>query len=105
MTWRSRSLLVLPIALLLFVPPDAAWARGRGQAHGHHDHDHPSHHHVFGFGCPYGYAPCGISGVRAHARPGAPQSSAKEAPAAGGARGEAADGGERIRGEIDASVH
>jgi len=40
MTWRSRSLRVLPIAFLLLLPPDGAWARGRGYAHGHH-HDHP----------------------------------------------------------------
>ena len=107
MAWRSRSLLVLPIALLL-LPPDDAWARGSGHAHGHHDPHQPSHHHAFGFGCPYGYAPCGCDrtvGCGHTLVPGAPQFSAKEAPAARAARGETADGGERIRGEIDASVH
>src|SRR5260370_42666736 len=47
MTWRSRSLRVLPIAFPLLLPPDGTLARGRGHAHGHHhDHHHPSHHHV-----------------------------------------------------------
>src|SRR6266404_1126954 len=108
MTWRSWSLLVLPIELLLLLPPDGAWARGRGHAHGHHDHHHPSHLRLFGFGCPDGYAPCGCGrsvGCGHTLVPGSPQSSAKEAPAARAPRGEAADGGERIRGAIDAPVH
>ncbi len=67
MTWRSRSLLVLSIAFLLLLPPEGAWTRGRGHERGHH---HPSHHHFFGFGQPYGYAPCGLgSGMGANARP------------------------------------
>jgi hypothetical protein len=82
MTWRSRPLF-LPIAFLLLLPPDGAWARGRGHEHGH-GHHHPSHHHVFGFGHPYGYAPCGCgppAGTGHTLVPGSP-SSAKEAPAA-----------------------
>jgi hypothetical protein len=100
MTWRSRSLRVLPIAFPLLLPPDGAWARGRGHAHSHHhDHHHSSHHHVFGFGHPYDYAPCG-SGPPAPCwqRPlrGSPQSSAREAPAARAARGDTPEGGELI---------
>ncbi len=56
MTWRSRSLLVLSIAFLLLLPPDGACARGRGHERGHY---HSFHQHFFGFGHPYGYAPCG----------------------------------------------
>ena len=33
MTWRSRPLFP-PIAFLLLLPPDDAWARGRGHEHG-----------------------------------------------------------------------
>jgi hypothetical protein len=89
MTWRSRSLRVLPIAFpLLFLPDDGTWARGRGHARGHHhDHHHPSHHHVFGFGHPCGYAPCGCGrsvGCGHTLAPGSPQSSAKKTPAARG---------------------
>jgi len=88
MTWRSRSLRVVPIAFPLLLPPDGAWARGRGHAHGHyHDHHHPSHHHVFGFGHPCGYASCGCGwsvGCGHTLAPGSPQSSAKKTPAARG---------------------
>jgi len=88
MTWRSRSLRVLPIAFPLLLPPDGSWARGRGHARGHHhDHHHPSRHHVFGFGHPCGYAPCGCGwsvGCGHTLAPGSPQSSAKKTPAARG---------------------
>ena len=104
MTWRSRPLVFLPIAFLLLLRPDGAWARGRGY---HHDHHYPSHHHVFGFGHPYGYAPCGCgtpAGSGHTLVPGSP-SSAKEAPAARAARGDAAEGGELMGGAIDAPVY
>jgi len=43
MTWRSRPLLFLPIAFLLLLPPDGAWARGSGHEYRHHhDHHHPA---------------------------------------------------------------
>ena len=99
MTWRSRSLRVVPTAFPLLLPPDGAWARGRGHAHGHHhDHHHPSHHHVFGFGHPCGYAPCGCAwsvGCGHTLAPGSPQSSAKKTPAA---RGPPADHGSLMPG-------
>ena len=106
MTWRSRPLLFLPIAFLLLLSPDGAWARGRGHEHDH-GHHHPSHHHVFGFGHPYGYAPCGCgppAGSGYTLVPGSP-SSAKEVPAARAACGDAAEGGELMGGAIDALVH
>ena len=94
MTWRSRSLRVLPIAFPLLLPPDGSWARGRGHARGHHhDHHHPSRHHV-------------VSGMRAHARPRfAAVLRTEDTGRARAARGEAADRGEQISGEIDAPVH
>jgi len=109
MTWRSRPLVFLPIAFLLLLPPDGGWAQSRGHEHGHHhDRHHPSHHHVFGVGHAYGYAPCGSGppvGCGQRPLPGSPQSSAREAPAARAVRGDAAEGGGLIRGEIDAPVH
>lgn len=65
------------------------------------------HHHVFGFGHPYGYAPCGCgtpAGSGHTLVPGS-ASSAKEAPAARTARGNAAEGGELIGEAIDAPAH
>lgn len=107
MTWRSRSLRVLPIAFPLLLPPDGTWARGRGHAHGHHhDHHHPLTITSSGSVHPCGYAPCGCGwsvGCGHTLAPGSPQSSAKKTPAARGPP-EAADRGEQIRGEIDAPV-
>jgi len=108
MTWRSRSLRVLPIASPLLLPPDGTWARSRGHAHGHHhDHHHPSHHHVFGVGHPCGCVPCGCGwsvGCEHTLGPGSPQSCTEDTGRARAARGEVADRGEQIRGEIDAQA-
>ncbi len=78
MNWRSRPLaLFLPIAFLLLLEPERAWARGRGHGHGqHHGRHHPAHHHFFGFGHPYGYAQGGYgspAGCGQTVVPGSPQ--------------------------------
>lgn len=93
MIWRSRSLLVLPIAFLLLLPPDGVWAPGRGHAHGHH----------YGPHSPFLQANARLR-FAAVLRQGEP-------PAARAARGDAAEGGEPMkggepmRGEVDAPVH
>ncbi len=97
MNWRSRPLaLFLPIAFLLLLEPERAWARGRGHGHGqHHGRHHPAHHHFFGFGHPYGYAQGGYgspAGCGQTVVPGSPQPPAKEAPAARPPRGDAGEG-------------
>ena len=99
MNWRSRPLaLFLPIAFLFLPQPEDAWAQGRGHGYGHHhDHHHPSPHHFLGFGHQYGYASCGYgspAGCGQTVIPGSPQLPAKEAPAAGSPRRDAAEGGE-----------
>lgn len=84
---RSRPLLILPITFLVLLPPDGVWAPGRGHA--------PGHHH--GPQSPL---------LQANARPQlAAVLRQGEPPAARAARGDAAEGGEPMGGEIDAPVH
>jgi hypothetical protein len=110
MTWRSRSLRVLPIAFPLLIAPDATWAPGQGpRARLSPRPPSPLSPSRLWVRPSVRLRPVRmrlVSGMQAPTRPRlAAVLRQEDTGRARAARGEAADRGEQIRGEIDAPVH